>query len=514
MKKFSVLWIDDEIDQLKSHILFLEGRNYKVTTCVSGRDALNLLTENHFDIVLLDENMPGLSGLETLMEISKKYSAIPVIMITRNEEESIMEEAIGSKIADYLIKPVNPNQILLSLKKNLDHSRIVSEKTTSSYQQEFRKIAMDLTQANSIESWISLYRNILYWELQLENLEDLSLMEVLEAQKAEANLLFSRYIEKNYAKWLSKSEAPILSHKVFKELIAPRIQEKKTLFLLIDNLRLDQWLTIEESITTHYRKTFETSFVSILPTTTQYARNAIFAGLTPLGIVNQHSEYWINDHEQTGKNLFEPELLALQLNRLNIITSHDYFKINTDKQAKQFIQNLKSGNCADFVAVVYNFVDQLSHARTDMEVIKALTTSDRAYRSLTLSWFNNSPLLEIIQEAKKHEFQLIITTDHGTINVNQAVKVIGDREISSNLRYKTGKSLTYSKKDVVVCDSPESWQLPAPYMSSAFIFAKTNQFFAYPNNFNHYVNFYRNTFQHGGISLEEMILPFTVLEPK
>lgn len=514
MRKFSILWIDDEIDQLKAHLIFLESRNYFVKTCVSGKDALNILMNESFDIILLDENMPGLSGLETLTEISKVYTNVPVIMITRNEEESIMEEAIGSKIADYLIKPVNPNQILLALKKNLDHNRLITEKTTNTYQQEFREITLALLDANDAESWISIYKRILYWEIQLDAIEDLGIQEILEAQKSEANRGFGKFIECRYPDWINGLDSPVLSHTVFKSLIFPRIQQKKTLLLVIDNLRFDQWLTLEEYIAPYYRKTFESAYFSILPTATQYARNAIFSGLTPLQMQREYPEYWRNDHELEGKNQFESEFLENQLKRLGVSISSEYHKILNAKQGKQLIHKLKAGVTPDLLTVVYNFVDMLSHAKTDMDVIKELVSSDKAYRSLTKSWFQNSPLLELIQESKNQGFQLILTTDHGTINVTHPTKVIGDRETSSNLRYKTGKSLKYEKKDAITCSKPSDWQLPGTYMSSTFIFARNNDFFAYPNNFNHFANFYRNTYQHGGVSLEEMILPFIVLDPK
>lgn len=514
MKKFSILWIDDEIDQLKAHLIFLENRNFSVKTCVSGKDALNILKKDTFDIILLDENMPGLSGLETLSEISLINSSIPVIMITRNEEESLMDEAIGSKIADYLIKPVNPNQILLSLKKNLDHNRLVTEKTTSTYQQEFNAITLALMEANDADSWISLYKRILYWDLQLDGIEDPSLQEILESQKAEANRAFGKFIERKYPEWINGIDSPILSHSIFKSLVLPRIGQKDTLFLVIDNLRFDQWLTLEEYISPYYRKNLESAYFSILPTATQYARNAIFSGLTPLQMQREYPEYWRNDNEPDGKNQYEEQFLSSQLKRLGSNISFEYHKIFNAHQGKQLISRLKAGITSNLLAVVYNFVDMLSHAKTEMEVIKELASNDKAYRSLTKSWFKNSPLLDLIVEAQNKGLQLIITTDHGTINVNQPSRVVGDKEASSNLRYKTGKSLSYEMKEVIACKKPNDWQLPSAYMSSSFIFAKHNNFFAYPNNFNQYASFYRNTYQHGGISLEEMVLPFIVLDPK
>lgn len=514
MKKISILWVDDEIDLLKPHILFLEDKGYQLTTAQSGQEALDEVEDRNFDIVFLDENMPGLSGLETLGEIKQREASLPVVMITKSEEEYIMEEAIGSKIADYLIKPVNPNQILLSLKKNLDHSRLVSEHTTASYQQEFRKIAMDLSMVNSHDEWAELYQKLIFWELQLEGIEDRSMFEILESQKAEANSQFSKFVDKNYRSWFQDGEGPILSHTLFQKLVVPQLKGNKTLFVVIDNLRYDQWLAFEDVVSNFYRKQSEEPYYSILPTATQYARNAIFSGLTPLDMERRHPDWWKNDTDDGGKNLYEAEFLGAQLNRLGLNLKWEYHKISSLKQGKQLAQNFNSQKDNDLTAIVYNFVDMLSHSKTEMEVIKELASNDKAYRSLTLSWFKNSPLLEIIQKAQSLGMKLIITTDHGTINVKQPSKVIGDRDTSLNLRYKTGRSLSYNDKEVLAAKEPSKVHLPNINVSSSYIFAKNDLFFAYPNNYNHYVSYYRNTYQHGGISLEEMIIPFVVLEAK
>ena len=516
MSKIKILWVDDEIDLLKPHILFLEQKNYTVTKCQSGTEAIDILDTNNFDIVFLDENMPGLSGIDTLAEIKEKKNSLPVVMITKSEEEFIMEEAIGSKIADYLIKPVNPNQILLSLKKNLDTSRLVSEKTTSNYQQEFRKITMDMATVNSFQEWADLYQRLIYWEIQLENIEDSGMFEILESQKIEANSQFFKFITKNYPHWFSgKKEGPIMSHMLFKEKVIPVLEEKKpTLFIVIDNLRYDQWKAFEPIVNNYYKKTQESAYFSILPTATQYARNAIFSGLTPSEMKRRHPNLWLDDIDEGGKNMNENEFLKEQLKRLGLNIKHEYYKITNEKSGKNLATNFKQLKNNDLTVVVYNFVDMLSHSKTEMEVIKELASNDKSYRSLTQSWFKNSPLLEIIQQAQSMDFKLIITTDHGTINVKNPSKVIGDKNTSLNLRYKTGKSLTYNSKEVLAVNNPKQVELPSINMSSSFIFAKGDYFFAYPNNYNHYVSYYRNTYQHGGISLEEMVIPFIVLDPK
>ena len=515
MNTIQILWVDDEIDLLKPHILFLEKKNYSVTTCTNGTDAIDLVEETNFDIVFLDENMPGMNGLETLAAIKQLQANLPVVMITKSEEEYIMEEAIGSKIADYLIKPVNPNQILLSLKKNLDHSRLVSEKTTSNYQQEFRKISMDLMAVNSYEEWADLYKKLVHWELQLEDINDSGMLEILESQKSEANNLFYKFIKKNYRDSLTSHDSPTFSHTLFKDYIVPNLESKNgVLWIVIDNLRYDQYRMLEPFINNHYKKEEEHSYYSILPTATQYARNAIFSGLMPSEMEKKHPDLWKNDTDDGGKNMFENEFLSAQIKRLNLSIKHEYYKIVSLRDGKELANNYNGTKQNDLTVLVYNFVDMLSHSKTEMEVIKELAGDDKAYRSLTVSWFKNSPLFEILQKAQQLGQKLIITTDHGTINCKHPTKVIGDKNISSNLRYKTGRSLSYEEKDVFAVRNPKDIFLPSISFNSPFVFAKEDLFFAYPNNYNHFVNYFKNTYQHGGVSLEEMIIPCAIYSPK
>jgi len=517
MTTIKILWVDDEVDLLKPHILFLEKKGYEVTTRISGTEALEAIDTELFDIVLLDENMPGLTGLETLHEIKEKQAHLPVVMITKSEEEYIMEEAIGSKIADYLIKPVNPNQILLSLKKILDHSRLVNAKTTSDYQREFRKIAMDMSMINSYEEWTQLYQKLLYWELELEDVDDPGMFEILSAQKTEANHQFCKFIDKNYPDWFDdkNDDTPLLSHQVFKNRVAPLLKEKEpVLLVVVDNMRYDQFKVFENIINSHYKKVQEETYCSILPTATQYARNALFSGLMPMDMEKRHPEYWLNDTEDGGKNMHENDFLEAQLKRLGLSIKHQYHKITNENSGRKLAETFKTQKDNDLTVIVYNFVDMLSHSKTEMEVIKELASTDKSYRSLTLSWFKNSPLLEMIQRGQEMGMKLVLTTDHGTINVTTPSKVIGDKNTSLNLRYKTGRSLSYEDKDVLAATDPSTIKLPKINMSSSFIFAKGDLFFAYPNNYNHYVSYYRNTYQHGGVSMEEMLIPFAVFTPR
>lgn len=516
MDKVNILWADDEIELLKPHILFLKEKGYNVNTVNNGDDAIDLFKSQDFDLVFLDENMPGLSGLETLQELKSIRSEVPIIMITKSEEEHIMEEAIGSKISDYLIKPVNPNQILLSIKKNLDNKRIISEKTTSAYQQEFRNIGMTITDDLSFEEWSDIYKKLVYWEMELQS-SDNSMEEILKMQKSEANQRFCDFIEENYLDWLSVStkDKPVLSHTLFKNKVAPELSKAdSTFFIVIDNLRYDQWKMIQPIVTEFYKVESEELFYSILPTATHYARNALFAGLMPSEIEKLHPKLWVGEDEEGGKNMHEEALMAEQLKRLNMGIKFSYNKITNLAAGKKLADNLKNLLTNKMNIIVYNFVDMLSHARTDMEVIRELADDEPAYRSLTLSWFEHSPLFDIIKKAAEFKAQVVITTDHGTIRVKEPSQVIGDKNTTTNLRYKQGKNLRYEAKEVFEIVDPAKAFLPRVNVSTRYIFARDDYFFAYPNNYNYYVNFYRNTFQHGGISMEEMLIPIIKLSPK
>jgi DNA-binding response OmpR family regulator len=517
MDKIQILWADDEIDLLKPHILFLKEKGYEVSTATSGNDAIELIGKQDFDIVFLDENMPGLSGLETLTRIKNQKNEIPVVMITKSEEENLMEDAIGSKIADYLIKPVNPNQILLSLKKILDNKKLVSAKTTSGYQQDFRNIGMTLSDRLSWEEWTEVYRKLIFWELELQKTQDESMHEILAMQKQEANVAWGKFVERNYTDWLNGKDKnpPTLSHTLLKNKLAPELEKEGTVFfLLIDNLRYDQWKVLQPVLSQYFKVEKEEVFCAILPTATQYARNALFAGLLPSEIEKRFPNLWKNDDDEGGKNMHEEEFLAANLKRMNKDVKFSYNKITNHAAGKKLSESISNLMANKLNVIVYNFVDMLSHARTEMEVIRELADDEAAYRSLTLSWFEHSPLQDIIRQIAEKGCRMIITTDHGTIKVTEPTKVVGDRNVNTNLRYKQGKSLDYVKKDVFEVRNPADVYLPKNNVSTAYIFAKQDYFFAYPNNYNHYVTYYRNTFQHGGISLEEMIIPYVVLSAK
>ncbi len=518
MDNIQILWVDDEIDLLKPHIIFLEAKGYQVDTANNGGDALDMVEEKRYQMVFLDENMPGMDGLETLQKIKEKHGTLPVVMITKSEEESIMEDAIGSQISDYLIKPVNPNQILLTLKKHLDNRRLVSEKTQSNYQQEFRQIGMDLAMVRDFEGWESLFKRLTYWELELDKLEDESLNEILASQKKEANAQFFRFVEKNYEDWFAHSdEAPVMSHTLVKDWVRPSLEMDQPFFLVvIDNLRYDQWKVLQPEIEKHFSIDQEKTYCSILPSATQFARNALFAGLMPDGIKQRFPDKWVEDNDDDeGKNNYEEDFFRDQMQRLGYGSkSVGYEKVTNHNYGKKLADNLSNLLQNEVNVLVYNFVDMLSHAKTDMKVIRELADNDKAYRSLTLSWFKNSPLLDMLRQLAQKNIPVLLTTDHGTINVVDPTKVVGDRNLNTNLRYKSGRGMTFQPRDVMEVKDPERIHLPKQNINSSYLFAKEDLFFAYPNNFNHYVKYYRNTYQHGGISLEEMIIPFVSLQPK
>ena len=516
-----LLWVDDEIEQLRAHLLFLEKKGYEVVTVSNGTDAIDQCRERAFDLVLLDEQMPGLSGLETLQQIKELRPAMPVVMVTKSEEENIMNQAIGQKIADYLIKPVNPNQILLTLKKNIHRREIETEVTQSGYQQQFMQIGTQIQSCQTWQDWVEVYKRLVRWELEL-SATDSSMTEMLQMQKEEANLGFAKFVKANYLDWIEDSahqpqtarQSPPLSPDVFKTKVFPLLNEGKKVFLVVlDNFRYDQWRVLAGEIGDQF-DIDESLYYSILPTATQYARNAIFSGLMPDQIAQMFPDLWVDEDEEEGKNLNEEPLIQTQLDRYRRHNTFSYHKVNSSQYADRLLSQYQALLKNDLNVVVFNFIDMLSHARTESRMVRELANNESAYRSITLSWFRHSVISDFFRLLAQTDCHVIVTTDHGSIRCTRPVKIIGDRNTNTNLRYKLGKNLSYDAKDLFVIRNPRQAKLPSPNLSTSYVFATGDAFFAYPNNYNYYVSYYRDTFQHGGISMEEMIIPLITLTGK
>lgn len=513
-----IIWVDDEMESLQSQKLFLENKGYEVTTFTNGFDAIDYVKENPVDVVLIDESMPGITGLETLAKIKEINRSLPVVLITKNETENLMDDAIGSQISDYLIKPVNPNQVWLSLKKIIDNKRLISEKTTNAYQQQFRNLFMALNSSPNYNEWMDIYKKLVYWELEMQKTDSPEMQEVLHTQKAEANTEFFKFVSKNYSNWISADakDVPVMSHTLIAKKLIPQIENgTPVFFILIDNLRFDQWKAIQPILLESFRLQSEESFYSILPTATQYARNAIFSGMLPVDIESAFPNQWKNDEEEGGKNLFEEEFLKDQLKRIGYSNLKVYYtKVVNNQSGLDLVNNVHNLLSNDLNVIVYNFVDMLSHARTEMEVLKELASDEMSYRSITASWFEHSPLHQALKKMADKNIKIVLATDHGSVRVKTPCKVVGDKQTTSNLRYKHGRNLNYEPRDVLAFRNPKQAGLPVPNINSSFIFAKGDNFLCYPNNYNYYANYYRNSFQHGGISLEEMIVPVITLKSK
>ena len=507
-----ILWADDEMELLRPHLLFLERKGYDVVTATNGTDAVELCQQQQFDVILLDEMMPGITGLQALERIKLIQPTVPVVMVTKSEEENIMNEAVGRNIADYLIKPVNPNQILLSLKKLIHRKELVAETTQTAYQQHFQQLSMQMMDCCCWNDWAALYRQLVDWELKLVS-ADPALADMLRMQKAEANLGFAKFVKRNYADWMQHHDFT-MNHDVMRHHILPMLKQGEKVFLVVfDNFRYDQWKAIETELTDY--DITEQLCCSILPTATQYARNALFAGMMPSEIKQRYPDWWTEEDAEESKNLNEPHLIQAFLDRVRRRDTFSYHKINTTDEAEQLLaeaDELLQRNSLNVVVV--NFIDMLSHARTESKMVRELAHDEAAYRSLTLSWFRHSAISQLLHRLSQTDCRVVLTTDHGSIRTDTPVKIIGDRNTNTNLRYKLGRNLACESRDVFTVKDPKSVFLPSPNISTSYVFATGNTFLAYPNNYNYYVAYYRNTFQHGGISMEEMIIPLVTLKGK
>ena len=524
MKSRKILWVDDEIELFRSHIILLTDKGYDIVTSTNGVDALEILKEQEIDLVFLDEMMPGLGGLELLSKIKDIYSSLPVVMITKSEEEAIMNEAIGGKIADYLTKPVNASQILLVCKKIFDTKKLAGEHVAKDYLQNLNQFSQLLFENPSFNDWIDIYLKLVNWDMELDKHPEIGLRQTFLDQKKECNKEFAKFVEKNYVSWINnqnKDKRPLLTVDIVNDYILPAVHEPDSVvfFFVLDCLRLDQWLLMESHLSDLFRIKKD-YYYSILPTATSYSRNALFAGLYPNDIERYYPELWkgnSNDDDEKSMNKFEKDFLQLLLDRKKIKLRNDlkYYKIIDPEVGRNFEANVLSYQNNNLTAVVYNFLDMIAHGRSDSELLKEIAPDEPAYRSLTNSWFMHSSLLGTMRTISKiKNAKIIITTDHGSIRSMRGAKVLGDRETSTNLRFKFGRNLKVDEKHAIFIKDPAEYKLPRRGVTINYIIAKEDFYFVYPTDYHKYLSYYKDTFQHGGISLEEMILPVITMESK
>ena len=512
-----ILWADDEIELLRSHQLFLNDKGFEVTPVNNGEDAVAMVQQENFDIVLLDEMMPGLDGLQTLEQIKQLNSNIPIIMITKSEEEHLMDEAIGRRIDDYLTKPVNPSQIFMACKKLLDSRQIRQSQAGQVYVSKATQIQQWLAGGVTWKTWIDLHLLLCEWDIEIRRLGDKSLHGMVDDQKRECNQEFGRFVERNYAEWIENEDnSPPMSVDVVPEFVYPYLEAgRQVFFIVVDCLRLDHWL-IMEPVLSEFFDVKRHYHYSILPTATPYSRNAIFSGLFPSEIERKYGNVWANAQDESSLNRNEHRYIDEQLAEMGFSpqTSSHYVKVINAGEGQSLTRKVPSLANVPLVSIVYNFLDLLVHGRSHSALLKEIAPDEAAFRSLVSSWFAHSSLFETLQQVARTEAVVVLTTDHGAIRGTRAAVVHGDRETSTNLRYKNGKNLRVEGKDALFISEPGRYGLPSAGMGANFIVAKEDFYFVYPTNFNEYQRQYKDSFQHGGISLEEMILPVAVLEPK
>ena len=522
MLRKKILWVDDEIELLRSHIIFLSEKGYEVDTVTNGVDAISCVKENNYDLIFLDEMMAGMGGLETLAQIKNINSAIPVVMITKSEEETLMDEAIGGKISDYLTKPVNPSQVLLVCKKILEGKKISGQYAAKDYLSDFNQITQSLMSDLDFTEWINIYLKLVNWSIELDQHREIGLEQSLTEQYKEANKEFSKFVEKNYRDWISEKksgEIPDLTPVISEKYVLKHIKDegKSVFFIVLDCLRLDQWIVMEKHISDLF-KIQRDYYFSILPTSTPYSRNALFAGLYPSDIEKYYPDLWISGNDdENSMNKYEKELFQNLLDRKRIKLKNElkYLKIIDPEVGRNFEQNIHSYQNNNLTAVVVNFLDMIAHGRSDSDILKEIAPDEAAYRSLTNSWFMHSSLLNIFKAlAKMKNVKVVVTTDHGSIRSLRGAKVLGDREASTNLRFKYGRNLKVEDKNALFIKNSLEYKLPKRGVTINYIIAKEDYYFVYPTDYHKYLTHYKDTFQHGGISMEEMILPVITLEPK
>lgn len=517
MSQVKILWVDDEIDYLKPHIKFLEDRGYVVYTATNSSDALEMLQKENFDILFLDENMPGMRGMTMLEHARSKNITIPVVMITKHEEEHLMEEALAHRITDFLIKPVNPSQILLTLKKVLDKKDIQKKKTIDDFQQDYRELIMNLSPSMTIEEWKEVYKKIVDYEIRFQSLNETIFNNTILSLKEEANEVFAKYFTHYYPDWLSEAETTAItfSHTLLKKHLFPHLDNNsRVFFILIDNLRYDQWVMFKPIFEEYFQIINEDLYCSILPTTTEYARNSLFSGLLPNGIAQLYPDFLEGDEDISSKNQFEDELFINYLKRYGKNLKVDFFKILHPPMAQRYIKSINELKDNNVNVLVYNFIDTFAHAKTEVELVKELAKDEVSYRAVTYNWFIHSILIDVIKWAAENHFSIFLTTDHGSVQIKNPIKIIGDRETNTNLRFKTGKNLSTDEKKVYWVRKPNQIGLPIQNVSDTYVFALKYDFFVYPNNYQYYSRYFADSFQHGGISLEEILVPYVFMTPK